>query len=198
MWRPEERLPAALTLAILVVGVVFVAVLAIRGLGGGKSSAATSRHGPRPTPAQQHAVGVLSTFVHRRGSFLAGGDVEACSPNWRPPARVTAQLRCQSFGQQVVFTQFASRAQASAYFNRLASQGRPGSGKWGACNGWLPRSHWTRTILRNQRESGTVAFRQTKVQASVIWIWPDRHAVARALGDIFHLGRLCNAWNLNA
>ena len=81
----------------------------------------------------------------------------------------------------------------------IASQGHPGSGDWGPCGGWLPRSHWSRAIFhRRQRESGTVAFRQDTLHAFVIWIWPDRRAVAAVEGDIFHLRALCDAWNLNA
>ena len=202
MWRPGERVPAALTIALLAVGVMLVGILAVRGLGsGGKSAAAATRpkRGPRASRSQQRAARTLTAFVYGRGSFWAGGNVKACTPNWRPPAGITAQLHCRAFGQPIVYTQFASGARANAYFDQLASRGHPGSGDWGPCDGWLPRSHWSRAIfLRRERESGTVAFRQDTLHASVIWIWPDRRAVAAAQGDIFHRRALCDARNLNA
>jgi hypothetical protein len=197
MWSRDRIAPAAVAVAVLAAAIALIAVLVLRSPNG-HSQTATNASGPKPSKAQQHAAGVLSAFVYERGTWYAGGNVKACQPNWHPAPQVIAQLHCTAFGQPSVYTRFRTGSQASAYFKKLASQGQPGSGDWGSCRRHIPSTRWTRTILGSEKESGQVAFRQSRDRVSVVWIWPDMQTVAEATGRLSQRIGLCRAWNLNA
>lgn len=196
MWRRDQLAPAAIAVTLLALAVALVAVLALRSLGG-KSDPAMAKSGPKPSKAQQHAAGVLSSFVYQRGTWYEGGNVKGCQPNWEPARNVVAQLQCKAFGQPITYARFKTRAQASASFRQLASRGHAGSGYWGACHKQVPSANWTRTIL-GTKESGQVAFRQSGGNASVVWIWPNMQTVAQATGRLSQRAAICRAWDLNA
>lgn len=180
----------------LIVALCFTAFVIAKALQGSHSSAATTS-GPQPTKAQQHAVGALSAFVYERGSWWEGGNVKACHANWQPQRDAVALLNCRAFGRPTIYTRFRTTAQATRYFNQLASQGRPATGDWGRCARWLPRSPWTRRVF-GRRENGEVAFRQVGANATVVWSWPNMQTIAEVRGSVDSRAALCSAWLLNA
>jgi hypothetical protein len=194
--RPGTRGSVAIAILIGVVAVGIVAALSVHALGG-NSDAATPKASLQPSKSLQHEAGVLSSFVYERGSYWGGGNVKACQPNWHPASDERAQLHCVSFGQPTVYTRFNTVAEAVAYFDKLSSNGRPGSGNWGPCIRLLPASAWKRSILQVQ-EHGHVAFRQEDKQAFSVWIWPNMRTVAQVTGSIEDRPQVCRAWDLDA
>lgn len=193
MFQYGNRGPALIAIAAFGTAIVLTAILVIRLLAP-QSDAAVTKPRIKPTRVQQHDAGELSAFVYARGSYWEGGNVKSCTPNWHPPPRVTAQLHCRSFGRAVTYTRLQTGPQARAYFRTLASNGHAGSGSWGGCTSRLPGGPWSRTVF-GRKQSGEVAFRQSRGRAFVVWSWPATRTVALATAGAGSRPRLCQVWS---